>query len=81
MPKEGKMEHLDINFDFIDKTYEVRGEHNVRRWFRVNKTYDIIGSVIPATHLVMAPSGAEPPEEALIKTWYQLGLTLDFGQH
>ena len=68
-----KIKHLDINFDVIDKTYEARGQHNVRRWFRVNKLYDVVGSIIPATHLVMALSGTEPPEEALIRSMISIG--------
>lgn len=67
------MRHLDINFDVLDKTYEARGQHNVRRWFRVNKLYDVVGAILPATHLVMALSGAEPPEEALIRSLISIG--------
>ena len=67
------MRHLDINFDVLDKTYEARGQHNVRRWFRVNKLYVVVGAIIPATHLVMALSGAEPPEEALIRSLISIG--------
>lgn len=67
------MRHLDINFDVLDKTYEARGQHNVRRWFRVNKLYDVVGAIIPATHLALAITGAEPPEEALIRSLISIG--------
>ncbi len=72
------MRHLDINFDVLDKTYEARGQHNVRRWFRVNKIYDVVGSVIPATHLALAITGAEPPEEALVRSLISIGTNFGF---
>ena len=72
------MRHLDINFDVLDKTYEARGQHNVRRWFRVNKIYDAVGSVIPATHLALAITGAEPPEEALVRSLISIGTNFGF---
>ena len=71
------MRHLDINFDVLDKTYEARGQHNVRRWFRVNKLYDVVGAIIPATHLALAITGAEPPEEALIRS--AISIATNFG--
>lgn len=82
------MRHLDINFDVLDKTYEARGQHNVRRWFRVNKLYDVAGAIVPATQLTMALAGVESPEEALIKSviltamnfglWASLDKTLEY---
>lgn len=61
------MRKLDINFDVIDKTYDARGEHNIRRWFRVNKAYDVTGAIVPTTYLALCLTGLESPEEALIK--------------
>ena len=82
------MRKLEINFDLIDKAYEAKGEHNVRRWFRVNKLYDVAGAIVPATQLTMALAGVESPEEALIKSviltamnfglWASLDKTLEY---
>ena len=84
----GFMRKLEINFDLIDKAYEAKGEHNVRRWFRVNKLYDVAGAIVPATQLTMALAGVESPEEALIKSviltamnfglWASLDKTLEY---
>ena len=62
------MKKLEINFDVIDKTYEARGEHNVRRWLRTNKIYDVAGSILPLIHLSLALSGAETPQDALVNS-------------
>ena len=71
------MKKLEINFDLIDKAYEAQGMHKVRRWFRVNKVYNIVGSIIPTTHLTMALAGIESPEEALTKS--AIVATTSFG--
>ncbi len=59
---------LELNYDVIDKAYEAQGMHNVRRWFRVNKIYNVVAAIVPATHLTLALSGLESPEVALIRT-------------
>lgn len=71
------MRKLEVNYDVIDKAYEVQGKHKVRRWFRVNKLYDVVGAIAPATHLAMALSGAEPPEEALVRS--MISIATNFG--
>lgn len=62
------MVKLEVNFDLIDKAYEAQGKYKVRRWFRENKTYNIIASFIPITHLALTLGGLESPEVALIRT-------------
>ena len=71
------MNKLEINFDLIDKTYEVQGKHKVRRWFRVNKFYDIAGAINPAIHLTLALTGLESPEVALTQS--AIFTALNFG--
>lgn len=69
---------LEVNFDLIDKAYEAQGMHNVRRWFRVNKIYNVIAAIVPATHLTLALSGLESPESALISSTVVTGTNYAF---
>ena len=62
------MQKLEINFDVIDKTYEARGEHNIRRWLRLNKTYNISAILYPTMQGILAINGIETPDVALIKS-------------
>ena len=56
------MQKLEINFDVIDKTYEARGEHNIRRWLRLNKTYNISAILYPTMQGILAINGIETTE-------------------
>ena len=68
---------LELNYDVIDKAYEAQGMHNVRRWFRVNKVYNVVAAIVPATHLTLALSGLESPEVALIRTATSTSISMD----
>ena len=62
------MQKLRINFDIIDKIYESQGKHNVRRWLRLNKVYDIAAISLPAMHIVGYLVGYEPLDSMIEST-------------
>lgn len=62
------MKRIEINFDIIDKTYEARGMHNVRRWLRINKAYNISAASYCVIQGVNVINGEKTIEDALLLT-------------
>ena len=56
------MKKIEINFDLIDKTYEARGQHNVRRWLRLHMPHNISTTIYSTINIIDLLNGVETTE-------------------